>query len=122
LETQPAAHAAHAGAVQLALTTEVDAERAEALAEILLEQGLAACVALLPLRSLYSWEGQLQRSPEVQLLIKTSPDQLAALEAVVHQRHSYSTPEWLHWRAGSSEAYGTWVAQSCGLRPQPPGG
>jgi periplasmic divalent cation tolerance protein len=122
LAAQLAAHHEHAGAVQLALTTEADAERAEALAEILLEQGLAACVALLPLRSLYRWQGQLQRSPEVQLLIKTTPAQLAALEAVVHQRHSYSTPEWLHWRAGSSEAYGSWVAQSCALRPQPPGG
>ena len=101
-----------AAPVLLALTTEADAEKAEALAEALLEQRLAACVALTPLRSLYRWQGQLERSEEVQLLIKTSPEQLEALEAAVHALHSYDTPEWLTWPASSSERYGAWVAAS----------
>jgi len=101
-----------AAPVLLALTTEADAEKAEALAEALLEQGLAACVALTPLRSLYRWQGQLERSQEVQLLIKTSPERLEALEAAVHALHSYDTPEWLSWPASSSEGYGAWVAAS----------
>ena len=96
----------------LALTTEADAQKAEALAEALLERRLAACVALTPLRSLYRWQGQLERSQEVQLLIKTRPEQLPALEAAVHELHSYTTPEWLHWRAGSSAGYAAWVAAS----------
>jgi periplasmic divalent cation tolerance protein len=98
--------------VLLALTTEADPEKAEALAEALLERGLAACVALTPLRSLYRWQGQLQRSQEVQLLIKSRPEQLPELEAAVHGLHSFDTPEWLFWRAGSSEGYGAWVAAS----------
>ena len=98
--------------VMLALTTEADTERAEALAEALLERGLAACVALTPLRSIYRWQGQLQRSEEVQLLIKTTADKLAALEAVVHALHSYDTPEWLTWPASSSAGYSAWVVAS----------
>jgi periplasmic divalent cation tolerance protein len=43
----------------LVLTTEADGERAEALARAILERRLAACVALLPLTSLYRWQGQL---------------------------------------------------------------
>ena len=97
----------------LALTTEASAARAEALARQLLERGLAACVALRPVRSLYRWQEQLQDSEEVQLLIKSRADQLAELEAAVHCLHSYATPEWLHWPASTGAAYGQWLMQSC---------
>ncbi len=102
-----------ATAVILALTTEADAERAEALAQQLLERHLAACVALTPLTSLYRWQGAIERSSEVQLLIKSRADQLAELEAAVHCLHSYATPEWLHWPASAGAAYGQWLMQSC---------
>lgn len=102
-----------ATAVILALTTEADAERAEALAQQLVERRLAACVALTPLTSLYRWQGAIERSSEVQLLIKSRADQLAELEAAVHCLHSYATPEWLHWPASAGAAYGQWLMQSC---------
>jgi periplasmic divalent cation tolerance protein len=105
----------------LALTTEADAEQAEALARQLLERKLAACVALRPLTSLYWWQGRLERSQEVQLLIKSRASLLADLDAAVHRLHSYSTPEWLHWQAGGSEAYGLWLRESC-LKPLNPDG
>ena len=93
-----------AAAVILALTTEADAERAEALAQQLLERRLAAYVALMPLTSLYRWQGAIERSREVQLLIKGRADRLAELEAAVHSLHSYDTPEWIHWPAAASAA------------------
>ncbi len=105
------------GPLLLALTTEASQAQAEALAETLLARGLAACVALSPVRSLYRWQGELQRSEEVQLLIKSDPSLLEELAAAVHQLHSYSTPEWIHWQAGCSQAYGSWLAGSCGLSP-----
>ena len=77
----------------LCLTTEATPPLAEALAAALVERGLAACVALTPLRSVYRWQGELQRSEEVQLLIKTHPSRLQELEATVRQLHSYDTPE-----------------------------
>jgi len=102
-----------ATAVILALTTEADAERAEALAQQLLERRLAACVALTPLTSLYRWQGAIERISEVQLLIKSRADQLAELEAAVHGLHSYATPEWIHWPASAGAAYGQWLMQNC---------
>ena len=98
-------------AAVLALTTEASAPQAEALAEALVERRLAACVALTPLRSVYRWQGQLQRSDEVQLLIKTDAARLAELEQAVRELHSYTTPEWLHWPAGASPAYGAWLQE-----------
>ncbi|MEX1317605.1 MAG: divalent-cation tolerance protein CutA [Synechococcaceae cyanobacterium] len=96
----------------LVLTTEADQERAEAMARVLLERRLAACVALRPILSLYHWEGHLECSPEVQLLIKTRASHLGALEQAVRALHSYETPEWIHWPARCSETYGAWLVES----------
>ncbi|MEO1001507.1 MAG: divalent-cation tolerance protein CutA [Cyanobacteria bacterium J06638_7] len=96
----------------LVLTTEADQERAEALARVLLERRLAACVALQPQLSLYHWQGGLQRGEEVQLLIKSHASRLAALEQVVRKLHSYATPEWIHWPARCSPGYGDWLLES----------
>jgi periplasmic divalent cation tolerance protein len=97
----------------LVLTTEADGERAEALARAILERRLAACVALLPLTSLYRWQGQLECRPEVQLLIKTHPACLEPLRQAVEELHSYTTPEWIHWPARCSGGYGAWLAEGC---------
>lgn len=94
----------------LVLTTEADRPRAEALAAALLERRLVACVALSAVRSLYRWQGRLERSEEVQLLLKTTAGRLTALEAAVRELHSYEVPEWIHWRADASPGYGRWCA------------
>ena len=94
----------------LALTTEATEAQAESLALALLERGLVACVSLQPVRSHYHWQGRLECSSEVQLLLKTDAAHLAALEAAVHALHSYDTPEWLVWSAQPSGSYGRWLA------------
>ncbi len=103
--------------LSLVLTTEADRERAESLARELLERGLVACVNLRPLRSLYRWQGRIEDSQEVELLLKTTPERLAELEAAVHELHSYDTPEWIHWTAGSEGPYGLWLLQQLPLSP-----
>ena len=101
--------AATTAVVMLALTTEADQQRAEALAQQLLDRSLVACVSLQPVRSLYHWQGRIERSQEVQLLCKTSPSALPALEAAVRALHSYDTPEWLVWPATASVDYAAWL-------------
>ena len=93
----------------LVLTTEADQERAEALAAAVLQQRLAACVALHPVGSLYHWDGELQQSSEVQLLFKTSSAKLSQLQLAVMALHSYDVPEWLAWQVETSPAYGRWA-------------
>ncbi|EDY38314.1 CutA1 divalent ion tolerance protein [Cyanobium sp. PCC 7001] len=108
----------HGSGLVLALTTEANEVLAEALATAVLEAGLAACVALTPCRSLYRWQGVLERSHEVQLLIKCHPTRLDALWRLVRERHSYTTPEWITWPAHPSEDYGAWLAGCCGVAEQ----
>ena len=74
----------------LILTTEADQTRAGALAEQLIMRRLAACVSLMPVQSCYRWQGEIERSQEVQLLIKTSPQRLEELLAALESLHSLS--------------------------------
>jgi periplasmic divalent cation tolerance protein len=103
--------------LSLVLTTEADRERAEALALALLERGLVACASLHPVVSLYRWQGRLERAEEVQLLLKTTPDQLEALRRTLGELHSYDTPEWIHWRASSEGPYGLWLLGQVVISP-----
>lgn len=78
----------------LVLTNLPDRATAEALAAVLVEERLAACVNILqPCRSVYRWQGALQTAEEVPLLIKTSEACYAALENAIRVRHPYETPE-----------------------------
>ena len=67
---------------------------AAALARTLVEERLAACVNLIPgARSVYRWEGAVMDEPEQLLLIKTTAERYAALEARVRALHGYEVPE-----------------------------
>lgn len=67
---------------------------ADSLAAALVEARVAACVNVLPrLRSVYRWQGEVQREDEALLLIKTSADRFADLRREVLARHPYELPE-----------------------------
>ena len=107
-------------ALVLALTTEANVERAEQLAEALLERRLVACVSIHAVQSHYRWNGRLQCSHEAQLLMKTSTQHLAALRVAVLELHSYDTPEWLSWPVTASPAYGAWALAELSSDASPP--
>lgn len=70
-----------------------DAVAAE-LAEMLVSQGLAACVNRFGgLTSVYRWEGQMKSGTEVQLVIKTSEASLERLIETLAELHPYELPE-----------------------------
>ena len=107
-------------ALVLALTTEANAERAEQLAEALLERRLVACVSIHAVQSHYRWKGRLQCSHEAQLLMKTYAEHLDALRGAVLELHSYDTPEWLCWPVTASPAYGAWALAELSSDASPP--
>lgn len=95
----------------LVLTTEASLEKAEGLAEALLERRLVACVSWVPIHSVYSWQGRKTQSQEIQLLLKTHPSRLEALYQAVMAMHSYDTPEWIALTGATRGAYGLWCAE-----------
>jgi periplasmic divalent cation tolerance protein len=96
--------------ITLVLTTMPDDDRADALARTLVEERLAACVNVHgPMRSTYRWKGQIECDAERQIVIKTTREQLAKLEARLRALHPYELPEFLVLDAGGSTAYAGWV-------------
>jgi periplasmic divalent cation tolerance protein len=71
-----------------------DPERAAALARILVGEGLAACVNVVPgIRSIYRWEGRIQEDDEVLCLIKTRPALFERVRRRILELHPYEVPE-----------------------------
>jgi periplasmic divalent cation tolerance protein len=78
----------------LVLTNLPDRASAEKLAKALIQQRVAACVNILaPCRSVYRWKGEVQHDEEHPVLIKTTRERYAALEAAVREAHPYELPE-----------------------------
>ena len=96
------------------LTTIAAEADGAALGRTLVDERLAACVNVLPaMTSVYRWKGQVEQDREQQVIIKTTRDRLAALEARVRELHTYELPEFVIIEAGGgAEAYLAWVEES----------
>ncbi|MFA7268805.1 MAG: divalent-cation tolerance protein CutA [Sterolibacterium sp.] len=78
----------------LLLTNLPDADSAERLATLLVEQRLAACVNILaPCRSVYRWQDKIEAANEVPMFIKTTTERYPALETAILAHHPYELPE-----------------------------
>jgi len=96
---------------RVVLTTAASLDEARRLGQTLVEEHLAACATLVPaVESIYRWQGEIETSSEVLLILKSASDQLAALQTRLHQIHSYQTPEFLVLPVESgSPAYLEWL-------------
>ena len=96
----------------IVLTTLGAEADAGALARTLVEERLAACVNVLPaMTSVYRWKGVVEQEREQQLVIKTAPGRVAALEARLRELHPYDLPEFVVLDAAAGAAYGAWIAE-----------
>ena len=74
-------------------TTYPSAVEAEQAGRALVERELAACVNILPgMVSLYRWQGVIERSAEVVMIIKTRASLAQQVSFAVKEMHSYSAP------------------------------
>jgi len=79
---------------QIVLTTCPDAASAERLARILVEEGLAACVNILPpMRSIYRWKGKIEDASELLLVIKSAAARFPDIRDRLRALHPYELPE-----------------------------
>ena len=99
------------------LVTVASLKEARRIARNLVEARLAACVNMAqPVESIYRWQGKIENSRERLLVIKTSREIFAEVEAAIRKLHSYSNPEiiclpiidgsreYLDWLAASVKA------------------
>lgn len=91
-----------------------DREQARAISRALVEEGLCACVNVLPqVTSFYVYEGKFCEEDELLLMIKTDKAHYAALEQRIKTLHSYEVPEIIATsiEAGSKE-YLQWLKKA----------
>ena len=99
--------------IQLVFCTCPDSDTAARIAEALVEARLAACVNQVPgLRSVYRWQGRVERADEVLLVIKTTADRLQTVQQRIVALHPYELPEVIAVEvAGGLSAYLDWIAE-----------
>lgn len=95
----------------LVYTTYPSLVEAEEAGGLLVEQGLAACVNILPgMRSIYRWQGKIERAEEVVMIVKTREGQKEAVAREVKRGHAYDTPAILFLPAdGGDPTYIDWI-------------
>ncbi len=98
--------------IHLVLTTFANAEDAARVVRQLVEEKLAACGTLFPgARSIYAWQGKIEDTPEVSVMLKTA--RYPELEARLRELHPYETPEIIALDpAAVSCEYAAWVREN----------
>jgi periplasmic divalent cation tolerance protein len=95
------------------LTTTASLEQARAIADALVERGLAACVQISSIESFYTWEGATQNDREYRLLIKTTGERYADVQSAILELHSYELPAIVAVELSHAYSpYAEWVAGS----------
>ena len=94
------------------LTSVGTEEQALDIAHALVRLHFAACVNMIPaVRSIYRWKGKVEHETEFLLIIKTTSEQAARLEAAFKELHPYELPERIEVSVeGGSEPYLAWIA------------
>jgi periplasmic divalent cation tolerance protein len=101
--------------VLVVLTTWPDAEKARSAARTLIEEKLVACANLVPgVESIYRWQGAIETSSEVLIVLKSTIARYQALEARILSLHPYEVPEIIVLRVSDGlPRYLRWVESNC---------
>lgn len=87
-----------------------DRETARRIARELLERRLVACANLLPVESVYRWEGAIEEAQEVAMFLKTTRALVDDVARAVKELHPYDVPCAVAFELGAGHApYYAWV-------------
>ena len=95
--------------IYLVITTEFDKKNASKLANLLLSEKLTPCVNFKNIESHFWWEGKINQSQEVQLMIKCKKENVNNVCKKIAEWHSYEIPEIIYFRVSANKNYLDWV-------------
>lgn len=99
--------------IALIHVTFADAAEAERIGSTMIAERLAACVTIHPpCRSIYRWDGKVERGQEVPATFKTTGIRAERLRAAVLRLHSYEVPVIETVTAEVDTAVERWIAEA----------
>ena len=96
---------------EIALLRATFSDRAEAarIGRVVIEEGLAACVNIEGVRSLFRWQGDIHEEDEAPALFKTRTTLAPRLAERIAALHGYDLAAIEWWPATTSAAVAEWV-------------
>src|SRR3989304_4270718 len=97
--------------------TAASEDEARKIGRTLVEEKLAACANILPVKSIYRWRGNIEETGEAAMFLKTRSELVAEVIKRVKQLHSYEipcivslpiekgNPDYLKWIEDSTEKH-----------------
>ncbi len=95
--------------IYLVITTEGAKKKASKLADLLLREKLIPCVTFKNIESHFWWEGDINKSKEVQLMIKCKEENVDEVCNKISKWHSYEVPEIIYFRVSANDNYHHWI-------------
>ena len=95
--------------IYLVITTEVDKNRAFSIANVLLLEKLVPCVSFKNIESHFWWGGEINKSEEVQLIIKCKQENINHVCKKILELHSYEVPEIICLPVSANKDYYFWL-------------
>lgn len=68
-----------------------DVKEADSLIELLLRKKLIACAKKVPVSASYWWQGEIERTDEVMLVMESAEEMFGEVETELKKAHSYDT-------------------------------
>ena len=94
------------------ITTVPNQLLAEQIAKELIKAKLAACVSLKEIKSIYKWKGNIEENKEIEITIKSLPENLNELTLLLKKRITYEIPELIYKIFDSENSYFQWMKES----------
>ena len=96
----------------LLITTVPNGLLAEQIAKLLVKKKLAACVSIKEIKSIYKWQGNIEENKEVEITIKSLPENLNELTLILKEKITYEVPELIYKIFDTENLYFQWIKES----------
>lgn len=95
--------------VSLVYITFGSGEDAQRISKQLVEEHLAACANIFPIKSIYEWNAVMQNDEEWVAILKTTYKRWPALRSRVEEIHPYELPCIMKIDVEASSKYEAWI-------------
>ena len=96
----------------LLITTVPNQLLAEQIAKEIIKGKLAACVSIKEIKSIYKWNGNIEENKEIEITIKSLPENLNELTQILKEKINYEVPELIYKIFDSENCYFKWIKES----------